>query len=367
MSTQVLDRSPEPLTRLSIVDCDIHPTMKSLSDLDPWLEKRWQEHIRTYGEHMRQGLSKTLMHPRMQPAVSRGDAWPPTGGPPGSYLPFMQEQHLDPNGVTFGVLQTLRPNGNAQRNVEFGAALCTAANEWQMEIWTRRDRRLKGSILVTPEWPEAAVAEIERRAGNRDFVQAALPPRTDEPLGRRRYWPIYRAAAEAGLPIGLHVSGTNGHPSTGAGWPSYYIEEHHSNVQMMQGVVTSLVMEGVFEQFPGLKIVLIEGGFAWVPALAWRLDKHWARMRGEVPHVKRPPSEYIRTHFWFTTQPVEEPENPRHMIDLIDWIGEDRLLFSTDYPHWDFDDPRYAFKVPLDERRKAKIFRGNAQALYGLG
>ena len=47
----------------------------------------------------------------------------------------------------------------------------------------------------------------------------------------------------------------------------------------------------------------------------------------------------MREHFWYTTQPVEEPEKPEHLADVIDWIGWDRLMFSTDYPHWDFDDP----------------------------
>ena len=178
MTTELRERHGATAeTRLSVIDCDIHPTMGSLSDLNPWLAKRWQQHIATYGEFVRQGLSKTLSHPRMQPAVSRADAWPPNGGLPGSHLPFMQEQHLDPNGVVYGVLQPLRPNGNSQRNLEFGAALSSALNEWQLETWTRRDKRLKGSIAVTQEWPEAAIKEIERHAGNRDFIQVSLPPR----------------------------------------------------------------------------------------------------------------------------------------------------------------------------------------------
>jgi len=358
VTTEVLERkTARKDTALHVIDCDIHPTMGSLSDLNPWLAKRWQRHIVTYGEFVRQGLSKTLSHPRMYPAVSRADTWPPTGGLPGSHLPFMQQQHLDPNGVDFGVLQPLRPNGNSQRNVEFGAALSSALNEWQLATWTGQDKRLKGSIAVTQEWPEAAIKEIERHAGNSDFIQVSMPP--------RRYWPIYRAAEEAGLPIGLHVSGVNGHSSTASGTPSFYIEEHHNNVQSMQGLVTSLVIEGVFEQFPKLKVVLIEGGFAWVPALCWRLDRHWAKMRDEVPHLKRPPSEYIREHIWYTTQPIEEPEVPEHLIDLFDWIGWDRLLFSTDYPHWDFDDPHTVFKVKLTEAQKRQLFRGNAEKLYG--
>jgi predicted TIM-barrel fold metal-dependent hydrolase len=130
--------------------------------------------------------------------------------------------------------------------------------------------------------------------------------------------------------------------------------------------VVSLVLEGVFERFPGLKIVLIEGGFAWVPALCWRMDKHWQRMRAETPLVKRPPSEYMREHFWFTTQPIEEPEDPHDLAEIMQWVGFDRLMFSTDYPHWDFDDPQRAFKAQLSEAQRAAVFRDNAKALYAL-
>ena len=118
----------------------------------------------------------------------------------------------------------------------------------------------------------------------------------------------------------------------------------------------------MFERFPRLKVVIVEGGFGWVPALTWRLDKLFERMRGEVPHLKRPPSEYMREHIWFTTQPMEEPDDARHLLDVIEWIGFDRLLFASDYPHWDFDDPRFAFKTPLTDAERAKIFNANARA-----
>ena len=63
------------------------------------------------------------------------------------------------------------------------------------------------------------------------------------------------------------------------------MEEHYAATTGMQNTLTSLVFEGVFERFPKLKIVLVEGGFAWAPALCWRMDKHWERLRVETPHV----------------------------------------------------------------------------------
>ena len=67
-----------------------------------------------------------------------------------------------------------------------------------------------------------------------------------------------------------------------------------------------------------------------------------------MPHLKRPPSEYIREHFWFTTQPIEEPHQPDEFRQLLDDLGmNDRLMFSTDYPHWDFDAPDQAIPPGL--------------------
>jgi predicted TIM-barrel fold metal-dependent hydrolase len=97
------------------------------------------------------------------------------------------------------------------------------------------------------------------------------------------------------------------------------------------------------------------------------MDKHWSRLRSEVPHLKRKPSEYVRDNLWFTTQPMEEPARASDLITLFERIGWDRLLFSTDYPHWDFDDPRHAFRAPLSAAQRDQVLFGNAQKFYGIG
>jgi predicted TIM-barrel fold metal-dependent hydrolase len=352
--------------QLAIVDCDIHPAFRRPSDLHPFLPARWREHMTTFGEHLRQGLSGQLAWPRMMAAGMRVDAFPEEG-PPGSDLALMRRQHLDANGVEYGMLMQLSRGGMEERNLDFAAALSTAVNDWQLETLVRQEPRLRAGIVVPQEDAAFAVAEIERRAADPAFAQVIVSPRASDPLGHRRYWPIFAAAERCEKPIALHVQGySGGHASTGSGWPTYYMQEHYAATGNMQATMVSLVFEGVFERFPRLKVVLIEGGFAWAPALCWRMDTHWQRMRREVPDVKRPPSEYVREHFWFTTQPIEEPDDPQHLADIIGWLGWDRLMFSTDYPHWDFDHPQHVFKFALTEAQKAKVFRDNAKALYGL-
>jgi predicted TIM-barrel fold metal-dependent hydrolase len=372
VSTDILDHPSQhnaaPLdTRLKVVDCDIHPTAASPDELHPYLPERWRDYMKTYGGFYRQPLSDTLSHPRMAPDVARADSWPPGGKPPGSDLAFMQMQHLDANNVEHGMLMPLNRGPGNQRNLEFGAALASAVNDWQLERWVERDKRLHASIVVTQEHPPFAIAEIEKRASDKRFSQIMLPPKCLEPQGRRRYWPIYEAAVAHNLPLALHVGGINGYSATASGWPSYYIEEQHTNVQGMQSLITSMVIEGVFEQFPTLKVVLVEGGVAWLPALKWRMDKHWKRLKSEAPHLKRLPSEYIHDHFWLTTQPLDEPDNEMDLAEAFEMVGVDRIMFSTDYPHWDFDEPRFVVsKLKLNEDKMQRIFGDNARDLYGL-
>ena len=118
----------------AIADCDIHPTRKNPRDIYPYLEKRWQDHLDTYGVHYYQGMLTGPPYPKGQPNASRRDAVPPEGGPQGSSLKFMQQQHLDPNNVALGILCPLSNQG--LRNHDLGAALARAINDWQIAEWT---------------------------------------------------------------------------------------------------------------------------------------------------------------------------------------------------------------------------------------
>ena len=168
------------------------------------------------------------------------------------------------------------------------------------------------------------------------------------------------------MPVGIHVFGYSGRAVSNTGWPSFYIEEMTEHASACQAQVTSLIMEGVFENFPQLKFVFIEGGFGWIPSLGHRLDRNWQRMRSGLPHVKRPPSEYLHEHFWVTTQPMEETENPDQLLEVMNWIGMDRIMFSSDYPHWDFDDPFVTLPPSLSDAQRRNIYAGNARKLYQL-
>ena len=373
MNVDVLNRNGtqnEASSKVGIADGDVHPRPAGAGiggvskSLYPYLSKRWHDHVETFGALYRQPWEKGSAYVKGQPQACRVDAWPP-GGMPGTDLGFMQQQHLDPNNVVLGILNPLT-SGQGAQNPELSAVLTHATNEWQIAEWTSRDSRLKASVVVPYEDTVAAVKELELRAPDPNFAQVLFLSRTAEPLGQRRYWPIYEAAAAAGLPVGVHAFGYGGWPITGSGWGSFYLEEMVGHAQAQQALLISMIFEGVFERIPSLKVVLIEGGLAWATALAWRMDRQWEKLRAETPHLKMKPSEYLRRNVWFTTQPIEEPEPREHLAETIDWLGWDRVLFATDYPHWDYDDPARALPFRMTEEQRRAVFLENAKSVYRL-
>jgi uncharacterized protein len=359
-----------------IVDCDVHNAPISDEALRVYLPDDWRERrdtvgyldasFRQYRENLGDRSYMGAEYPRPTPRASRVDAWPPSGNPPASDLDFTRSQLLDTWNVEYAVLNPLL-GAAEQLNDEYGAALATAINDWQIAEWLDPEPRMRASICVAYEDAELAAAEVDRVAHDRRFVQIQLLARTREPLGRRRYWTLYEAAVRHDLPLGIHYGGWGGMPITGAGYPSFYIEDSGGMATAFQDQVTSMVLEGVFERFPTLKVVLIEGGFAWLPPLMWRLDRAWRLLRAEVPYLSRPPSETVRSQFWFTTQPMEEPPRSEDFQTLLKHLDMDgRIMFSTDYPHWDFDSPAQALPSGIDPELRRRIMGGNARALYGL-
>ena len=355
-------RAPGP-----IFDTDIHNYLPNPGTIREYLPQRWREYHESFGARNPNSIAFFPTRPRNMAA--RADAWPESGAP-GSDLDLMRTQHLDLWGITVGILNPLEQIFMGSQFPDYSAALTTALNNYTLERWVEPEPRLVASICVPYEDADYSVAEIKRVAGDKRFVQVLLNLRTRDPFGHRKYWKIYEAAVEHDLPIAAHVGGVGGNTITGAGFPSYYFEDHAGYPQAFHAHLASMIFEGVFEAFPTLKFVCQEGGFAWVPWLSWRLDRAWHQLRSEVPHVKQPPSEYIRKHLWYTTQPIEEPEHPHQfgqLLEQLETLGvTQRLLFSSDYPHWDFDAPDRALPREMSAELKRGVLAGHAADLYGF-
>lgn len=217
-------------------------------------------------------------------------------------------------------------------------AYCRAMNDWIAKEWLDRDPRLRASIVIPIQNVEMAVDEIERCAKDKRFVQVMVLVMGDTMLGRRHNWPIYAAAARHGLPVGIHAGSGYRHPVTTVGWPSYYTEDYAAQSQAFQSQLSSLITEGVFQKHPALKVVMLESGFTWLMPLLWRLTKYWKGTRIEIPWVDRSSEEIVREHVRFSLQPFDAPPGRDDMEKLFEHVGsDDLLLFSTDYPHWQYD------------------------------
>jgi predicted TIM-barrel fold metal-dependent hydrolase len=153
---------------------------------------------------------------------------------------------------------------------------------------------------------------------------------------------------------------------TAAGLPDFYTEYHALTGAGMLGHLASILCHGIFERFPRTRVMLMEGGLVPFVGLLWRLDTAWRGCRSEVPYCVRPPSEYVHDHVAWTTQPLEEPPDERLLAPAIEGLQPARTLcFSSDYPHWDFDDPRQTLlRLPADYRDA--VAHANATRFFAL-
>ena len=201
-------------------------------------------------------------------------------------------------------------------------------------------------------------------APDRRFVQVLLLAAGDAPLGKRHYWPVYAAAERHNLPVGIHAGSNYHNPPTSVGWPSYYTEDYVAQAQAFQSQLTSLICEGVFNRYPALKVVLLESGWTWLPAHLWRLTKYWRGLRMEIPWVDRSPTDIVRTNVRLSLQPTDGPPDRESLLRIVDHMQSDELLlFSTDYPHWQFDG-RDALPDGLPDDLVRKIMVDNPRETY---
>jgi predicted TIM-barrel fold metal-dependent hydrolase len=315
------------------IDCDIHPAVGGTRmTLLPYLDDHWKEQVVSRAID---GLDLTSYPPNM-PLSGRAD-WRLANGKPGSDFEMLRHGAFDQLGSSHAICNVLY-GAQAVYDPYMASAFCKAINDWIAAEWLSRDPRLRASIVVPMQAPDLAIEEIERRAGDTRFVSILVLAQGESLLGRRHYWPVYQAAEKHKLPIAIHAgSQYRGAPSS-VGWPSYRYEYYLAEAQAFQAQILSLIYEGVFGKFPGLKIVLMESGVSWLPAFMWRANKTWRGVRVEVPWVEREPAAIIRDHVRLTMQPFDSPPDAAGVADLIDQIGCDKMfLFASDYPHWQFD------------------------------
>src|SRR5215510_4631512 len=187
-------------------------------------------------------------YPPDSPIAARPGARPDKA-PAGSSLDLLRQQALDEPNADLAILNCLYAI-DSLHNPDAAIALASAVNDWQRTEWLEKDSRLRASIVVPSQLPAQAAREIDRVAEHPGFVQVLLPARSQHPYGSRLYHPLWEAAAKHDLPIGIHFGGSPGNPPTPSGWASYFFEEYTGMATVFATQVTSMITEGVFDQFP---------------------------------------------------------------------------------------------------------------------
>jgi uncharacterized protein len=364
MSTTALTADPATEVEVTIVDCDTHPVVLAAELADYIAEPYRTRHFMRHLHEVDQNAS--LYTPPDK--TTRSDSIPPNGGIPGGDPDYFRQQLLVEAGADYAMLIVLQPKTKFY-DPEFDSALFAAHNQWLADTWLSKYNshgRYRGSIRVSAHDPDRAVREIEKWAGHPYVAQIYVVPEDPTPLGQPQFHPIYAAAARHDLPVAMHVTGRPGQFNlTPTGFAAHHMETYTQWPLYFMANLTSLVFEGVFEKYPQLRVVFVEGGFTWAAPYLWRLDRFWERLGSEVTGCRRRPSDYVREQLRFTTQPVEEPQEHAHLLRMIDWLGADLLMFSSDYPHYDFDNPSWVMPR-LGRQRRDQVLAGNAVKLYGL-
>jgi predicted TIM-barrel fold metal-dependent hydrolase len=344
---------------MHIIDTDVHESFSNLKDLVPYLPEPYKSWI---GQGAWRGFSQPFAYTSPGNG-NRADVRSADGSASVSDYATMRNQLLDPYNLNYAVLTGYFYPTGLKLQYGLASALAAAYNDYVQENWVSKDKRFIGSIQINARDPEAAAREIDRMAAHPQFRQVMLPVVDDIAYGHPMYKPIFAAAERNRLMVAFHHTTFAQGPY---GMGLHYMERHCLIPISLMPQVISLVVNGVFDAYPNLRFMVLEGGFSWLPHVMWRMDREYRQGRVEVPWVKKLPSQHCRERLRLSTQPTEDISSENWM-KLIDLMGtDDILVFSTDYPHFDFDDPNAAIPKALPAGTREKILWKNAANFYDL-
>ena len=251
---------------------------------------------------------------------------------------------------------------------ELQAAMVRAYNRWGADMREASGNRVHTAGPVPLLDVSRAVEEIRYaydELGIRCFW-ARSNPFHHKNLGDRYYDPIWELLQDLDVPFATHeFMGVNA-PSFGSDRYRSFVEWHtvvHPFEAM--GAIVSMIVHGVFERFPRLRVAYLEAGCGWLPSWLHRIDEHLELAALEFPDLTMSATDYFRRNCWISTE-CEDP----HVADVIRWMGDDHIVFESDFPHPDskFPHTTQAFLELrpdlISEESKRKILWDNAIDLY---
>jgi predicted TIM-barrel fold metal-dependent hydrolase len=249
------------------------------------------------------------------------------------------------------------------------ALVSTAYNDWLSGYCAADPARLFGAAMLPLQDPDAASRELRRAVEQLGFKAAFVRP---NPCGGRSlsdlaYEPVWNTAEELGVPIAVHEGSSVIMPTLGSDRPFNPLILHavsHSFEEML--AFAQLMVFGTLDRHPGLQFVFLESGGGWVPFWLERLDEQSETFGGFCPQMHLRPSEYFARQCAISFE-VDETTLPA----LLPFIGHDRVVWGSDYPHHDATFPGAVTALrrtmePLGVDSQARILGANARRIYGL-
>lgn len=253
---------------------------------------------------------------------------------------------------------------------DLAAAHCMAYNTWAFGICGPHKRRLCPVAHISLLAPELAVRELRRVAklGGRSALVAAIPI-NGRSFGHPDYDPVWAAAQDLDMAIGVHLSFYPGFG--GSQWyrnqnPGYsYMFLQMGIKQEPRTALTTMVIDGVFERFPRLRVATVEAKSGWVGEWVERMD-YFYQYTGKGTRMKRAASEYFTRNIWIGADPDEKMLPP-----VVQLLGDDKFFIGSDYPHAEgymrpIETARDNLSRSLPARSVDKILGANAAIFYGV-
>jgi predicted TIM-barrel fold metal-dependent hydrolase len=318
--------------------------------------------------------------------IIEGKAWPRpsglgigVGGPysrphprrPGMTDPKARLVDMDSEKIDVAVLFGAGLAGTlpALDDAGLAAALATARNKWVAEYCAENPKRIKGTAALAQQDIDSSVAELHRSVKELGLVGASIFPNVKgRHLGDAYYFPLYAEAEKLNVPICVHMFlGRYGSDATGTERVNKFFYSHLFGHPFEQMIALAVIIgEGVLDRFPELRFVFLESGCGWLPYWFHRLDEHYEVLGVQLPNLRREPSRLLERGQLYFSFESDESELP-HVVDVI---GDDWLVFASDYSHFDSRWPGAAEPIvehpKLSAATKRKILNDNARRLYPL-
>ena len=338
-------------------------------------EHVWEEYLDSAFQSRRprivrdnRNTTRYMLEGRLIPPGEGRGAWAPEGiveattHRDGGFDPKLRLEDMDTEGIDVAVLYGSFGLALWQaQDPEFAIALCRAYNDWLADYCRTNSRRLKGTPALPLATMSAAVEEARRAVTELDMVALTLLSNTGGRGADDPYLdPLYTLAEELDVPITFHAGGGR------------FVEERFTNYALshtcafpfdiMYGI-TCVLGGGVLERFPKLRVSFLEAGCGFFPYYLDRLDEHYEKRVGEMP-IPRPPSEYVRQgRVLVSCEPDEHA-----IVYVCERVGSDKILYASDYPHWDADFPNTVRAISerddLTDEAKDNILGANAARFF---